>query len=165
MGELQIEGIYPLGYIRLLTPFFNVTGGFALVLGAVYSAYVFMPKRRVIAYDLRTDAGVGTFLGNLAISPIAIVVNLVASIPGTVTALLGGRLDERVPATALIALGGLIPSITSGANRFGETGMFYLGEFLGVVFLFAGFAVSAVVIDDIRIPFTSIVLFRRSSGA
>ena len=72
--------LYP-GYIRLLTPFFNITGGFALVLGAVYSAYVFMPKRRVIHYDLRTDAGIGTFLRNLAISPFAILINLVASIP------------------------------------------------------------------------------------
>lgn len=153
------------GYVRLLTPFFNITGGFALVLGAVYSAYVFMPKRRVIQYDLRTDAGIGTFLRNLVISPVAIVVNLIASIPGAVTALLGGRLDGRVLATALIALGGLIPSITSGANRFGETGMFYVGEFLGVVFLFAGFAVSAQVIGDIRIPFTGIVLVRRNASA
>jgi hypothetical protein len=153
------------GYIRLLTPFFNVTGGFALVLGAVYSAYVFMPKRRVIDYDLRTDAGIGRFLRNLVISPVAIVVNLVASIPGALGALFGRRLDGRVPATALIALGGLIPSITSGANRFGETGMFFVGEFLGVVFLFAGFAVSAQVLGDVRIPFTGIVLLRRSTPA
>ena len=152
------------GYIRLLTPFFNITGGFALVLGAVYSAYVFMPKRRVIHYDLATDAGLGRFLRNLLISPFAIVVNLLASIPGALSALFGGRLDGRVPATALIALGGLIPSITSGANRFGETGAFYLGEFLGVVFLFAGFVVSSQVIGDIRVPFTGIVLLRRTTS-
>lgn len=156
--------LYP-GYIRLLTPFFNITGGFALVLGAVYSAYVFMPKRRVIDYDLRTDAGLGSFLRNLLISPVAIVANLIASIPGAVKALFGGRLDGRVPATALIALGGLIPSITSGANRFGETGLFYVGEFLGVAFLFAGFVVSAQVIGDIRIPFTGVILLRRSIPA
>jgi hypothetical protein len=156
--------LYP-GYIRLLTPFFNITGGFALVLGAVYSAYVFMPKRRVVPYDLGTDAGIGTFLRNLVISPFAIVINLVASIPGALKALFAGRLDGRVPATALIALGGLIPSITSGMNRFGETGAFFLGEFLGVVFLFAGFVVSAQVIGDIRIPFTGIVLLRRSAPA
>jgi hypothetical protein len=156
--------LYP-GYIRLLTPFFNITGGFALVLGAVYSAYVFMPKRRVVHYDLRTDAGLGTFLRNLAISPFAILINLVASIPGAVKALFSGQLDGRVPATALIALGGLIPSITSGMNRFGETGAFFLGEFLGVVFLFAGFAVSAQVLGDVRIPFTGIVLLRRNAPA
>jgi hypothetical protein len=156
--------LYP-GYIRLLTPFFNITGGFALVLGAVYSAYVFMPKRRVIHYDLRTDAGIATFIRNLVISPFAILINLIASIPGAVKALFGGRLDGRVPATALIALGGLIPSITSGMNRFGETGAFFLGEFLGVVFLFAGFVVSAQVIGDIRIPFTSRILLRRTATA
>jgi hypothetical protein len=152
------------GYIRLLTPFFNITGGFALVLGAVFSAYTFMPKRRVIHYDLRADAGIMPFLRNLLIAPVAIVVNLAASIPGAVAATVGGRIDGRVPATALIALGGLIPSITSGANRFGETGAFYLGEFLGVVFLFAGFAISAQVLGDVRIPFTSVVLLRRSGA-
>ena len=76
-----------------------------------------------------------------------------------------GQLDGRVPATALIALGGLIPSITSGMNRFGATGAFYIGEFLGVVFLFAGFAVSAQVLGDVRIPFTGIVLLRRNAPA
>ena len=30
----------------------NITGGLALVLGAVFSAYVFMPKRRVLDYSL-----------------------------------------------------------------------------------------------------------------
>ena len=153
------------GYIRLLTPFFNITGGFALVLGAVYSAYVFMPKRRVIHYDLNADDGLGTFLRNLVISPFAIVINLVASIPGALSALFRGQLDGRVAATALIALGGLIPSITSGMNRFGETGAFFLGEFLGVVFLFAGFVVSAQVISDIRVPFTDKVLLRRTTPA
>ncbi len=34
------------GTLRLLTPFLNVTGGLSLALGAVFSAYVFMPKRR-----------------------------------------------------------------------------------------------------------------------
>jgi hypothetical protein len=38
------------GYVRLLTPFMNVTGAFSLLLGALFSAYVFMPKRRVLAY-------------------------------------------------------------------------------------------------------------------
>jgi hypothetical protein len=51
------------------------------------------------------------------------------------------------------------------ANRFGETGAFYLGEFLGVVFLFAGFVVSAHVLGDIRIPFTGVVLLRRDAPA
>jgi hypothetical protein len=41
--------------------------------------------------------------------------------------------------------------------------MFYVGEFLGVVFLFAGFAVSAQVLGDVRVPFTGIVLLRRGA--
>ena len=85
------------GYVRLLTPFFNITGGFALVLGALYSAYVFMPKKRLVRYDLRRDRGLGAYLGNLAVSPVAIAVNLVASVPGAIRALVRGELNSRVP--------------------------------------------------------------------
>ena len=153
------------GYVRLLTPFFNITGGFALVLGALYSAYVFMPKRRVIRYDLRRDQGVARFLGNLALAPIAIGVNLVASIPGAVAALFRGDLNSRVPSTILIALGGFFPSLTGSLARFGATEAFFLGELLGVLFLFAGFLVSIEVFRVIRIPFTHVVLYTRKAGA
>ena len=34
--------------LRILTPPFNIVGAFALVFGAVYSAYIFMPKARVM---------------------------------------------------------------------------------------------------------------------
>ena len=108
------------GYVRLLTPFFNITGAFALIFGALYTIAVALWRRTY---------------------------------------------SSLVPATALIALGALIPAITSGMNRFGETGAFFLGEFLGVVFLFAGFVVSAQVIGDIRIPFTDKVLLRRATPA
>src|SRR3954471_14638128 len=40
------------GSLRLLTPFLNITGGFALAFGALFSAYMFMPKRRVLPYSL-----------------------------------------------------------------------------------------------------------------
>ncbi len=46
------------GYLRLLTPLFNVTGAFALVLGGVYSTYIFMPKLRLIRYSLEPRDGV-----------------------------------------------------------------------------------------------------------
>jgi hypothetical protein len=149
------------GYVRLLTPFFNVTGGFALVLGALYSAYVFMPKRRVVRYDLRRDRGMARFLGNLAVAPVAITVNLLASTPGALAALVRGRLPSRVPSTILLAIGGFVPSLTGGLARFGVTGTFFVGELLGVVFLFAGFLVSIEVFREIRIPFTSVVLRAR----
>ncbi len=153
------------GYVRLLTPFFNITGGFALVLGALYSAYVFMPKRRVIRYDLRRDQGTARFLLNLALSPVAIGVNFVASVPGAVTALLRGQLNSRVPSTLLLAIGGFVPSLTGSLARFGMTSAFFLGELLGVVFLFAGFLVSIEVFREIRIPFTHVVLYSRRSAA
>ncbi len=45
----------------------------------------------------------------------------------------------------LIALGGVIPSMTSSLSRFGFTGAFFVGELLGVVCIFAGFVVSTEV--------------------
>jgi hypothetical protein len=152
------------GSVRLLTPLFNVTGGFALALGALYSTYVFMPKRRAIRYDLTRAAGLGPFLWNLLIAPVAITVNLLISIPDAVVALLRGQLHSRVPATILLAIGGFIPSVTSGLSRFGITQTFFLGELLGVVFLFAGFLVSIEVFREIRVPFTRRVLRVRSEA-
>ncbi len=142
--------------IRLLTPFMNVTGAFALILGAVFSTYVFMPKRRVLPYSLDPNQPGDEFLFNLLIAPIAIAVNFVASLPGAVQALLTGRIHSRVPATILIAIGAFIPTLTDSLNRFGATELFQLGKFLGVVFLFLGFLVSIEVFREIRVPFTSI---------
>jgi hypothetical protein len=149
------------GYIRLLTPFFNITGAFALSLGAIYSAYIFMPKRRVIRYEIRRDRGAAALLRNLLVAPVAIVVNLAASLPGAVRSIVDGSINSRVPATILIAIGGIIPAITSGLNRFGATSAFFVGELLGVAFLFAGFLVSIEVFRELRVPFTSVVLWRR----
>jgi hypothetical protein len=159
--HIPTGALFP-GYLRLLTPFFNITGAFALILGGIYSTYIFMPKRRVIRYSLSRDQSPALYLGNLLVAPVAIVLNLAVSIPGALAALLRGRLHSRVPATLLIALGGLIPAITSGLNRFGNTSGFFVGELLGVVFLFAGFLVSIEVFSEIRVPFTSIVLRSRA---
>lgn len=52
--HIPTDELFP-GYIRLLTPFFNITGAFALTLGALYSAYIFMPKRRLIRYHISVD--------------------------------------------------------------------------------------------------------------
>ncbi len=144
--------------IRLLTPFMNITGAFALILGAVFSTYVFMPKRRVLPYSLDPNQPGDQFLFNLLIAPIAIVVNRVASLPGAIRALVSGHIHSRVPATILIAIGAFIPSLTDSLNRFGSTELFQVGKFLGVVFLFAGFLVSLEVFREIRVPFTSIRL-------
>ncbi len=142
--------------LRLLTPFLNITGALSLFLGAIFSTYVFMPKRRVLAYSLDPDQPGDEFLFNLLIAPVAITVNLVASLPGAVRALVSGRIHSRVPATILIAAGAVVATVGDTLNRFGMTEWFQLGKFLGVVFLFAGFLVSVEVFREIRIPFTSV---------
>jgi len=152
---VPVASLFP-GQLRLLTPFLNITGAFVLVLGAVFSTYVFMPKKRVLGYSLDPDQPGDHFLFNLLIAPVAIVVNLIASLPGAVRDILRGHIHSRVPATILIAVGAFIPTVTDSLNRFGSTELFQLGKFLGVVFLFAGFLVSVEVFREIRVPFTSI---------
>src|SRR4051812_6627314 len=144
--------------LRLLTPFMNITGAFALILGAIFSTYVFMPKRRVLAYSLDPNQPGDEFLFNLCISVVAIPVNLVASLPGAARALIAGKLHSRVPATILIAVGAFVATLGDTLNRFGMTEWFQLGKFLGVLFLFAGFLVSIDVFRQFRVPFTSILL-------
>ena len=144
-------------YLRILTPPFNITGAFALVFGAVYSAYIFMPKRRVMR--VRSSTSVVSHLGRA----VAVIVNFVASIPAAVRAGRRGELNSRVPATLLIALGGFIPGWTSGLSRFGVTWSFFLGELVGVLLIFAGFLVSIEVVSDVRIPFTGVILGRRDA--
>ena len=123
------------GYLRVLTGPFNIGGALCLVFGAIYSAYVYMPKRRVLPARL----------GILAIVP-----NFFASLPGAIAALFRGDLNSRVPATLLIALGAFIPGLTSSLDRFGITWSFFLGEFLGVMLIFAGFLVSEEVFRTFR---------------
>jgi hypothetical protein len=149
-------GVILPGTIRLLTPFLNITGGLALILGALYSAYVFMPKRRVLPYSLDPGQKGDEFLFNLAIAPFAIVVNFVASLPGTFNALVHGRLHSRVPATILIAAGAFVASSTDSLNRFGSTELFQAGKLVAVLLLLAGFLVSVEAFREIRIPFTGV---------
>jgi hypothetical protein len=118
-----------------------------------------MPKRRLLRVEGRPSV-----LGAIG-RAVAVVVNFFASIPGAIRASRAGELNSRVPATVLIALGGFIPGWTSGLNRFGVTWSFFLGEFVGVLLIFLGFLVSIEVFSDIRLPFTRIVLARRSAPA
>jgi hypothetical protein len=158
--HIPTGALFP-GYLRLLTPLFNVTGAYSLAFGALFSAYIFMPKVRLIRYQIRRDAGPVALVASLPLAVVAIVVNFLASLPGAAMALVRGRLNSRVPATLLIAAGAIIPAITSGLNRFGNTGAFFIGELLGVVLLFTGFLVSVEVFRDIRIPFTGRILRSR----
>jgi hypothetical protein len=145
--------------LRIVTPPFNIVGAFALVFGAAYSAYIFMPKRRILRVDSATRGGVGGIL-----RAVAVAVNSIASLPGAGRALVRGELNSRVPATLLIALGGFFPSIADGLTRFGVTWALFLGQFLGVLLIFLGFLVSTEVFSDLRLPFTRIVLVRRRGG-
>jgi hypothetical protein len=125
---------YP-GYLRVLTGPFNIAGALCLVFGAMYSAYVYMPKQRLVPARF----------GVLAIVP-----NFLVSLPNAIRALFRGELNSRVPATLLIAIGAFIPGVTSGLNRFGITWSFFLGEFVGVLLIFAGFLVSEEVFRTFR---------------
>jgi len=145
------------GNVRILAGPFNIIGAISLVAGALFSAYVFMPKKRV--------------LGRRALPPvvaqlygaIAVVVNFGASLPRAAVALARGELHSRVPATLLIALGGFIPGVTSGLNRFGMTWAFFLGELLGVLLIFGGFVVSTEVFGS-RIRVGPIVVRREEEA-
>jgi hypothetical protein len=134
------------GYARVLSPPFNIAGALSLVFGAVFSAYVYMPKRKLLA----AGAVRVPVLAQLWYC-LVVVVNFFASLPGAVAALFAGKLNSRVPATLLIAAGGFIPGVTSGLNRFGVTWSFFLGEFLGVLLIFTGFLVSEEVFRNVRL--------------
>ena len=155
------------GSLRLLTPFLNITGGFALAFGALFSAWIFMPKRRVLAYNLDPNQPGDHFLFNLVISIVALPVNFVASLPGAFADLFRGRLHSRAPATLLIALGGFVASAGDSLNRFGITGPFAVAKLIAVVLLLAGFLVSIEAFREIRVPFTHIRIAagRREAGA
>ena len=127
------------GYIRVASVPFNAGGGLCLVFGALYSAYIYMPKRRLV---------------QARFAALAISVNFIASLPGALSALLQNRLNSRVPATILIAVGALVPGVTSSLNRFGITWSYYLGEFLGIVLIFGGFLVSEEVFRNLRLGAT-----------
>ena len=153
--HVPVGSAFP-GYVRVLTAPFNIAGALCLVFGAAYSAYVYMPKRKLLSVGRVSTpvlAQVWHFL--------AVAVNFVSSLPGALRALFAGRLNSRVPATILIALGGFIPGLTSGLNRFGITWTFYLGELLGVAFILAGFLVSEEVFSNLRLPARGEVWRRR----
>ena len=142
--HVPVGSAFP-GYVRVLTGPFNIAGALCLVFGAIYSAYVYMPKRKVLRAKVRTPV-VAQLYGVAAVA-----VNFVMSLPIATATLVQGKLNSRVPATILIALGAFIPGLTSGLNRFGVTWSFFLGELLGVLLIFSGFLVSEEVFRNIRI--------------
>ena len=145
--HVPVGSAFP-GYVRVLTGPFNIAGALCLVFGAIYSAYVYMPKHKVLRAKVRMPV-IAQLYGVAAVT-----VNFIASLPAAVGALLEGKLNSRVPATILIAIGAFIPGLTSGLNRFGVTWSFFLGEFLGLLLIFIGFMVSEEVFRNVRIGAT-----------
>lgn len=146
------------GMLRLLAVFMSFTGGVSLLLGALFSAYVFMPKKRVLDYSLDAEQKGDVMLFNLLIAPVALAVNFIASLPGAVKGLLLGRLHSRVPATLLIAAGALLISGTDFGVKSGSTEIFQASKLIGICLIFGGFLVSNEAFRELRVPFTSIRL-------
>jgi hypothetical protein len=149
------------GTARTLSFVTNIPGGLALVLGALFSAYIFMPKKRVLDYSLDPEQPAEHVVFNAILAVVAIPVNFVASLPGAVRAMVTGRIHSRVPATLLIGIGGFVASSVDFLSRLGSVELFQLGKFISVVLIFAGFLVSIEVFREIRIPFTDRVLRAR----
>ena len=143
---------------RLVSLLLNIPGGISLALGALFSAYIFMPKKRVLDYSLDPAQKGDQFLFNVFLAIVAIPVNFIASLPGTIVALFTGRIHSRVPATLLIAIGAIVTSSTDALSRLGSTDLFQVGKFIGVLLIFLGFLVSIEVFREIRVPFTRVVL-------
>src|SRR5258708_8109464 len=111
------------GYVRVLTGPFNIAGALCLVFGGVYSAYLYMPKRRVLRAKVTTPV-----LGQLY-GVTVVVVNFIASLPGAAVALRQGKLHSRVPPTIPIPLGPFIPTLPSCPNPFWVPWSFFPGHF------------------------------------
>lgn len=164
-GSLPAQGAVATGAaftgpVRIFSLFLNVPGGIGLVLGAFFSAYVFMPKKRFLPYSLDPGQKGDQFLFNLIIAVVAIPVNFILSLPAAIVALFTGRLHSRVPATLLIALGGLIVSSGDALSRMGSTSLYSTTKIVGILLIFLGFLVSVEAFREIRIPFTGRVLRR-----
>jgi hypothetical protein len=111
-----------------------------------------MPKRRTLPYSSDPNQRGDELLFNLAIAPVAIIVNFFRSLPLAVRAWREGTLNRRVPATLLIALGAFLPSLTDTLNRGGSTEAYALGKLLGAGLLLIGFLVSVDEPSEISLP-------------
>src|ERR1700674_386121 len=79
------------GYVRVLTGPFNIAGALCLIFGAIFSAYIYMPKRKVLRAKVKTPVLAQLYGAS------AVVVNIVPSLPGATSALLKGKLNSREP--------------------------------------------------------------------
>src|SRR3954451_550215 len=137
-GSLPAQDAVPTGTaltgpVRTISLFMNVPGGIALILGALFSAYIFMPKKRVLDYSLDAGQPGDQFLFNVFLAVLAIPVHFAASLPGAVVALSTGRIHSRVPAPLLIAIGGIGVSSADSLSRLGSTTFYSSAKFVALV--------------------------------
>jgi hypothetical protein len=168
---LGLGSFYLLGLRRIA----NIFTAIAVVLSA-YAAI------RILTYSVSPEVAAKLAAGTTAevtdvkafavlpgdLSLIAIFMN----IPGALF-LFGGALwsawtfwrrhtpGYRVISMGLLALGAVVPSVTTGLQRLGYSSGAALGEFLGALCLLAGLLISLDVFTVFRIPFTSVVLRER----
>src|SRR5439155_1054496 len=72
--RVHVGSAFP-GYVRVRTGPFNIAGALCLVFGAIYSAYVYMPKHKVLRATVRMPV-IAQLYGVAAVT-----VNFVASLP------------------------------------------------------------------------------------
>ncbi len=143
---------------RVFSLVLNVPGGLSLALGALFSVYIFMPKKRVLDYSLDAGQSGDQFLFNVFLAIVAVPVNFIASLPGALRALFTGKLHSRVPATLMIAVGAFVISGADALSRLGSTTFYSVAKLVALILIFAGFLISTEVFREIRIPFTNRVL-------
>lgn len=179
-GGILTAAYLGLGSFYLLGP--RRVANIITAIAALLSVYAAL---RILTYDVpasvaaRLASGTTPEVTNVQafqvlppdLSAIAIVMN----IPGALF-LFGGALwsawnfwqkrapGYRVLSMGFLAVGAIVPSITTGLQRLGYSGGASLGEFLGALCLLAGLLISLDVFTVFRIPFTSIVV-RERAGA
>lgn len=178
-GGILTAAYLGLGSLHLLGP--RRVSAIVTAIAALLSIYAGIriltyPVSAAVAASLATASTTQVFdVKDFQVLPADLsLVAIVMSITGSVL-LFGGALwsgwtfwrrhtpGYRLLSMGLLALGALVPSITTGLQRLGYSSGAALGEFLGALFLLGGLLISLDVFTVFRIPFTSVVLRERPS--
>jgi Ca2+/Na+ antiporter len=178
-GGILTAAYLGLGSLYLLGP--RRIGDIACIVAIVLSIYAAV---RILTYQVdaataaklatSTTAQVTDVRSFQVLPPDLSLVAIVMNIPGALL-LFGGAAwsawtfwrrhtpGYRVVSMGFLALGAVVPSVTTGLQRLGYSSGAALGEFLGAVCLLAGLLISLDVFTMFRVPFTSIVLHERTN--
>jgi hypothetical protein len=177
-GGILTAAYLGLGSLYLLGP--RRVSDIACIVAVVLSIYAAL---RILTYQVdvataaklatSTTAEVTDVRSFQVLPPDLSLVAIIMNVPGALL-LFGGAIwsawtfwqrhtpGYRVLSMGFLALGAVVPSITTGLQRLGYSSGAALGEFLGAVFLLTGLLISLDVFTVFRIPFTSIVLHERT---